>query len=573
MFRRKRGVLQEIAPEEIFLDSSNASDLDKSRFEGKLEQPLSYKTYWSVGVLLAAIVLTLTARAGYLQVIKGTAYASQSAHNSLESTDLFAPRGVITDRNGVVIAQNKELEDGVLTRHYTLPGMGQIIGYVSKPKKDTSGNYYDKSQTGLAGLEAKYDAVLQGTNGRLLVEKDALGKVRSTGEIIPAKGGAALALSVDVNLEKHFITAIKETADRAGYIAGAGVIMDVATGEVLAIASYPSYDPNVMSAGFPADVIEGYSKSNGHPFLDHAVQGVYSPGSIVKPFVAAGALTDGLITPDTVINDQGKIVVPDPFNPGKNYVFNGWKVLGPLTVDKAVAWSSDIFFYTISGGFGSQKGMGIDRLNYWYQQFGFGTPTAIDLPQEAAGLLPTPEWKERVLKEPWYLGDTYFTSIGQYSMQVTPIQAVRAMAAIANGGKLYRPTLLKQDPTVAPAPVATVPVTPDSLDVVRSGMRFGVTGAIAQMLHVPYVSVAAKTGTAQAGTRNQYDNSWILGFFPYEKPKYAFVIVLERGPAGVPEKAAHAMRRFLDLLKQDDSPYIGGSGATATQTATTSNAL
>lgn len=572
MLRRRRTVLQEIAPEEIFLDASNTSDLDKSRFEGKLEQPLSYKTYWSIGVLLTGIVLTLTLRAAYLQVVMGSVYASQSEHNSLESTDLFAPRGIITDRNGVILAQNRELEDGVLTRHYTLPGMGQIIGYVSKPKKDSSGNYYDTSQKGLAGLEAKYDDLLQGKNGKLLVEKDALGNVRSTGEIIPAKEGTPLVLSIDANLEKHFITAIKETADRANYIAGAGVIMDVDTGEVLAIASHPSYDPNVMSAGFPAEVIEGYNKSDGHPFLDHAVQGVYSPGSIVKPFVSAGALTDGLITPNTVINDQGKIVVPDPYNPGKSYSFTGWKVLGPVNVAEAIAWSSDIYFYTISGGFGSQKGMGIDRLNYWYEQFGFGAATGIDLPQEASGLLPTPEWKKRVLKEPWYLGDTYFTSIGQYSMQVTPIQAVRAVAAVANGGKLYRPTLLKQDPKARPTPVATVPVTPASLEVAQAGMRLAVTEAIAQMLHVPYLTVAAKTGTAQAGTRNQYDNSWILGFFPYEKPKYAFVIVLERGPAGVPEKAAHAMRRFLDLLKQDDSPYVGGSGVTPTQTATTSAA-
>lgn len=560
-WRRRRRTPLEVAPEDIFLDASNTGDFDQARFEGRLEKPLSERTYHAIGITLAAILCVLGARAGYLQLVEGSAYALRSARNSLEATEVFAPRGVITDRNGVPLVQNTHAINGSLTREYLLPSMGQIIGYVSHPKRDSKGNFYDVEQRGVAGLELQYNDLLQGVNGQVLVERDALGAVHSSGTIVPAIEGTKLELSVDLALQKHLAHAIQSVAEDKGFIAGSGAVLDAHTGEVLALVSYPSYDPNVMSKGGPAETIAAYNTSPGHPFLDHAVQGVYAPGSIVKPFIAAGALTDGIVTRDTVINDPGSISRDDPYNPGKKYVFRGWKALGPMTVESAIAWSSDIYYYTISGGHGDFKGMGIDRLAEWYRLFGFGTPTGIDLPEEAAGRIPTPEWKERVIGEPWYLADTYFTSIGQYATQVTPIQAVRATASLINGGRIIEPTLRKRPPGTPPEIVSTVPVSPETLAIVRSGMRMTVTSALAQQLNVPYVSVAGKTGTAETGNRNQYDNSWIIGFFPYEEPKYAFVVVLERGPAGSGSQAVNAMRKFLDLLHADDSVYVGGKGA------------
>jgi len=441
-----------------------------------------------------------------------------------------------------------------------MPQMGQIIGYVSYPKKDSSGHYYDTEITGVAGLEAEYNEVLTGTNGRVLVEKDAVGDVRSSGMIVPPRDGSPLTLTVDASLERHFAEAIARTADTAGFIAGAGVIMDVHTGDVHAIVSYPSYDPNVMSNGSPVATIASYNTSQGHPFLDHAVQGVYVPGSIVKPIVAAGALTDGVITPQTQINDPGRLAVPDPYHPGKTYYYNGWRALGIVDVSKAIAWSSDVFFYTVGGGFGDQRGLGIDRLDHWYSAFGLGHTTGIDLPGEASGVIPSPAWKAATFKEPWYLGDTYFTSIGQYGTLVTPIQMVRAAAAIANGGTLVQPRML-----VAGTPTRTaIDVSSAALTVVRQGMRQSVTGALARALDVPYIEVAAKTGTAQTGVHNEYDNSWVIGFFPYQQPKYAFAVVLERGPSGAGEQSVNVMRALLDSLKRDDSTYVGGSGAPTT---------
>ena len=562
MWRRRKRRDPEIAPDEIFLDASNTTAFDRGRFEGRLEKPLPHSAFASLGAALAFLLLVLAARAWDLEFLQGAAFAAESAHNSLETATLFAPRGIITDRFGTVLADNVERSDGSVARVYPVPALGQIIGYVSYPKKDASGVYYDTAETGVAGLEAEYDGLLAGKNGELLTEKDALGAVRSAGTVIPPEDGKTLRLSIDANLEERFARAIADVAQAQRFIAGGGVIMDVATGEVRAVVSYPSYDPNVMSNGGPASVIAAYSTDPGHPFLDHAVQGVYTPGSIVKPFVASGALTDGLITPSTIIDDPGFLSLPDPYHPGKFFIYKGWKALGPVDVRKAIAWSSDVFFYTVGGGFGGQKGLGIDRLDYWYRAFGLGHTTGIDLPGEAAGVVPSPSWKEATFGEPWYLGDTYHTAIGQYGTQVTPVQMACATAALANGGTLLTPTLLAGQKPRGTA----VPVNASDLAVVRAGMRAGVTSALATAINLPYLAVAAKTGTAQVGSKNQYDNSWVEGFFPYQNPEYSFAVVLERGPSGSGEDAVNVMQELFDALHAEGSTYVGGAGI-ATSTA------
>lgn len=554
--RRRRRGNREIAPEDIFLEAENTGAFDRSRFEGRLEKPLSRATYLATPIVLGVALFGLGARAADLQIRQGDELAAQSANNALEVTPVFAPRGLITDMHGTILVDNEEGENGSVRRRYLYPEMGQIVGYVSYPKKDASGNYYDTTMEGIAGLEREFDEHLAGENGELLVETDALGRVRSSGTRVRAIPGKTLRLSIDADLERHFARAISERAKKTGFIAGAGVILDIHTGEIRAIVSHPSYDPNVMSEGKDAERIASYNTDAGHPFLDHAVAGNYTPGSIVKPFVAAGVLEDGLIAPETKIVDNALLTIPDPYNPGNVYRYTGWKALGPVNLREAIGWSSDIYFYTVGGGFKDQKGLGIERLNHWYRVFGFGAPTGVALAGEASGLLPDPAWKKKTFNEPWYLGDTYFTAIGQYSMQVTPIQAARAAAAVANGGTLYTPILV-----AGTAPVGTqVPVDAQNLEIVRQGMRFTVTGALAQALNFPFVSVAAKTGTAQTGTRNQYDNSWVIGFFPYENPQWAFAVVLERGPEGAGSQAVQVMKDLFVSLHEDNSIYVGGTG-------------
>jgi len=176
--------------------------------------------------------------------------------------------------------------------------------------------------------------------------------------------------------------------------------------------------------------------------------------------------------------------------------------------------------------------------------------------------VPNPDWKQATFNESWYLGDTYFTAIGQYSMQVTPIQMARAIAAVANGGKLFTPTLL-----AGATPAYTeIPISSSALEIAREGMRKGVTQALATAINFPYVSVAAKTGTAQTGVHNQYDNSWVEGFFPYEHPQYAFAVVLERGPQGAGEQSVNVMQELFDSLHAQNSFYVGGT-STSTKLA------
>jgi penicillin-binding protein 2 len=319
----------------------------------------------------------------------------------------------------------------------------------------------------------------------------------------------------------------------------------VNTGELVALTSYPEYDPNVLSSGGPSSVIAGYSTDPRQAYLDRPVSGLYTPGSIVKPEEASGALTDHVITPETVITSNGFISLPNPYDPAHPSIFNDWKALGPLTVRTGIAFSSDVFFYTVGGGFGAQKGLGIDRLDYWFKTFGLTSPTGIQIAGENSGFVPTPAWKLSALKKEWNIGDTYHTAIGQYAMQVTPLEIARAFAAIANGGKLVTPTLLKN-----PQPAGqSIPVDPAALQVVREGMRDGaLEGTSVGLNDLSFVHIAGKTGTAQTGLHNEYYNSWAVGFFPYEHPKYVYVVVMEHGPAGNLNGGVYVMHQFLQNL-------------------------
>jgi penicillin-binding protein 2 len=550
--RRKRRD-PELAPDEIFLDSSNLPDFDQSRLEGRLERPISEKTFAGVTLAIVLLFFALIAQAANLEVVKGGQYAEQSEKNRLRPGVLFAERGAILDRNGVPLVQNMAADDGSVKRVYQTPGFAHLLGYVSYPKKDKSGNYYDTDITGLAGIEAAFNSTLAGKNGTLLVEEDALGKTKSQGTVQPPVNGQNLTLSIDARAQTAFYHAISGLADKIPFQGGTGILMDVNTGEIRALVSYPEYDPNVLSSGGPGDVIASYSTDSRQPYLDRAVSGLYTPGSVVKPLEAAGALTDGIITPDFTIFDTGSISVPNPYDPAHPSIFKDWKAIGTEDLRRAIAYSSDVYFYTVGGGYGAQKGLGIDRLDYWFKTFGLTSPTGIELSREASGFVPTPAWKQQTLKEPWRIGDTYHTAIGQYAMQVTPLEEARAIAAIANGGKLMTPTIIKDKPPVG----ESIAVTPSALQVVREGMRMGATeGTSVGLNDLSFVHIAGKTGTAQLGFHNEFYNSWAVGFFPYENPKYVYVIVMEHGPSGNALGGIYAVHQALSELHQTAPEYF-----------------
>ena len=224
----------------------------------------------------------------------------------------------------------------------------------------------------------------------------------------------------------------------------------------------------------------------------------------------------------------------------------------------ALAVSSDEYFYTIGGGYGGQQGLGINRLDEYARRFGLGTDTGIALLGEVPGVIPTPAWKEEIFgaDDPWRIGNTYHTAIGQYGFQVTPLQAARFTAAVANGGKLLKPQLI-----VGSSPEFEDVGIPDShLKVVREGMRLAVTSnrkdATVKYLNIPGIHIAGKTGTAQTGARNESMNAWFVGFWPAENPHYSVATVLENAPAGTLAGAGPAMLPFFEWLIVNKPEYI-----------------
>ncbi len=561
-WKKKRYYDSEIAPDEIFLDDVNEANLNRDMFEGRLEKPLSANTYLFLAGTLTLLFLGLAWRAWYLQVENGHSFAKQSARNSLEREVLFAKRGVVTDINGVPLITNAQTDLGFVERIYRTPAFSTLLGHVSYPKKDSSGNYYDTTLRGLSGIEAEYDTLLSGKDGTLLVERDALGNIESSGTVVSPKNGDSIALSIDVRVQEAFYSSISSLADRESFLGGGAVFMDVNTGEVHALVSYPEYDSNVLSRGGPSSVIAGYATDKRLPYLNRPVQGLYTPGSTVKPMEAAGALTDGVASPEYTINDtKGYITIPNPYSPDKPNVFVDWKIQGLVDLRHAIAFSSDIYFYIIGGGYKDRAGLGIERLAYWYRSFGFESLTGIDVPGEKSGFVPTPEWKEDVFGESWNIGDTYNTSIGQYSMQVTLVEMARAVGAVANGGILVTPTVRKHLST--PAPNAEpqgerVPITAESLQIVREGMRDAVLEgtAVGLLAYDSLVHLAGKTGTAQTGVNNAFHHSWVVGFFPYEKPKYAYVVMMDRGPSTTVYGGVYIMSEVLSELRQTAPEYF-----------------
>jgi len=331
--------------------------------------------------------------------------------------------------------------------------------------------------------------------------------------------------------------------------------MDVETGELLALTSFPSYDPGVMANGGNVDLINEYNNDDRFPFLNKAVSGVYTPGSVVKPFVAYAALAEGVISPNKQIVSTGQIVIPNPYTPSQPSIFRDWRAHGVMTMREAIAFSSNVYFYEIGGGFGSQEGLGITRMAKYYRLFGLGETTGVNIATENPGVVPDPQWKQETFDDDWRLGDTYFTAIGQYGFQSTPLQILRAYAALANGGKLLTPHVLKDQQ----GEYEDLNLNESYLRIIHEGMRMAVNmdGGTARGLDIKSVAFAAKSGTAEIGAGNAYVNSWISGFWPYEKPKYAFVLMMDRAPRSNSLGAGRIMGDVVRWMEINRPEYLG----------------
>ncbi|MEX2010561.1 MAG: penicillin-binding transpeptidase domain-containing protein, partial [Parcubacteria group bacterium] len=550
--RKIKGKYKDIDPEDIFLDSTNLPGFDTDRFEGRIEEPIGWRTFSAFKVILLVVAILLSGQLINLQVIKGEQFKKISLNNALTRGLIFANRGVIMDRNGVELATNAVRNSGTdfSVRLYTdLKGFAHTVGYLKYPSKDSLGFYYDTEYKGVGGAEKIYNHILTGKNGLKITETNALGIVISESVLEEPEDGRPVTLSLDADLTHKLYSAMEAYGKERGFTGGAGVIMDVETGELIALTSYPEYDANVITDGKNKDAITALLKDPANPFLNRVVSGLYTPGSILKPIVAMAALNEGIITPEKQIYSKGFISIPNPYDPTKSSIFRDWKAHGWTDMRSALAVSSDTYFYAIGGGYEDQRGLGITNINKYFRLFGIDTKTGIELPGESVGLIATPEWKaEKFDGDIWRLGDTYIATIGQYGTQITPLEAVRMTAALANSGSLLVPSIVKGGLPELSRVSGTVNLPERYFQIVREGMREAVTDGTALLLSQPHVTVAAKTGTAELGVRKDRINSWSVGFFPYENPRYAFAVIMERGPAENTLSASYVMRQVLDYM-------------------------
>lgn len=550
----------EIAPDEIFIDSSNLPSFDTDQFEGRMEQPLSRRTSIVFVSVFALIALTFVGRASYLQLWEGTAYAALSENNRLSHEYVFADRGTIVDRRGVDLVHDSHVEGSDYPNRIYAPygGLAHVIGYAKAPQKDSSGVYYQDRYVGAEGLERTLDERLRGENGLKIQETDAKGRVISESTIAAPKHGETIALSIDAELTQTTYNALAARVEESGFRGGAAAVMDLETGELLALTSYPAYSPQTMTDRRDQAAIRAYLSDTRQPFLNRATLGAFTPGSIMKPYFALAALHEGTISPNKSILSTGALSVPNPYDPSKPTVFRDWKAHGWVDMREAIAVSSNVYFFTVGGGFADQQGLGIDRIEKYARLFGFGSKTGATLFPEEDGTVPSIKWKEELFPDdPWRVGDTYNTSIGQYGFQVTPLQALRAVSVIATRGTLITPTIIQGE--VGARETGSVPITDSEYQVIFEGMRRGAqTGGTAQALNVNYVNIAAKTGTAELDSAKRYVNSWVTGFFPYEKPRYAFVLLLERGPYKNLYGAPGVMRTVFDWMLYNRPELLAG---------------
>ena len=429
-----------------------------------------------------------------------------------------------------------------------------LIGYVGKinakeyQEKKLEGYLYNDS-TGKTGLEQVYETNLRGKFAERQVEVDARGIVKKIFGEKDALPGENLILNVDAGLQQKLYESLTQRLRVLNRRKAAAIVMNPQTGQIMAYLSLPSYDNNAFAEGITSEDYQKLVTDKDLPLFNRAIGGTYPPGSTVKPMVAAAALEEKVITPNTVINDEGQIVVKNVFG-GPDYYFIGFRriALGLLTVRKAIALSSDVFFYIVGGGHDLEKiqGLGIAKLAEFYRKFGLGKKLGIDLPGEQDGLVPDPEWKKQYfgddpIASKWYLGDTYHVSIGQGDLLASPLQVLSWISAVANGGKIYKPYIVDRiednDKYVIkkfePEIIGDVGISRETLGVVKEGMRQAVLEGTAKSLGALPITSAAKTGTAQFDAKHpERSHAWFTAFAPYENPQIAIVVLIEDGGEG-----------------------------------------
>jgi penicillin-binding protein 2 len=624
--------------------------LNQGAFEGRQDVQSRLVILRVVAIVLFA---ALAVAFWVLQVVQHEKYGAWADKNYLRTIPLRAPRGVLYDRNGRVLVENRdsftiaflrertanlntaitrladalglpedevrepiqraiarrdpafrpipvvqhatlsqviavrarklELPEVVIqqvpTRQYPTDGVAaHLFGYVGEIQDQQIGRPEFAgldvgALVGQSGVERIYNPRLQGQDGRLTVVVNSVGReIEPLGQDDPVEG-ERMQLSIDYDLQKSLEDAFKF----AGY-GGSGVALDPATGEILALTSLPSYDPNVFAGGIDRKAWSGLIQDPLRPMTNRLIQGTYSPGSTFKIIMAIAGLEEGVITPDTKFYCPGHATF-------YGHTFKCHRAGGHGTVDlrHAIEQSCNVYFYNVGDR------LGIDRIYKYAAMFGLVGKTGIDLPGEVESLVPSTEWKQRTFKEKWYAGETISVAIGQGAVSVTPLSLATMMATVANGGTLLTPHLAKAfdlgdgkgwQPFVPPAPRSRLTISQEQIQAVRDGLWMVVNAAgTGGRARIVGYDVAGKTGTAQvvsnqnkalAASRGMdtRDNGWFVFFAPRDNPQIAGMIMAEHsehGPNAAPI-AKHLIETFFAKKEGRPLPVLPNAVKAGAQT-------
>ena len=607
------------------------------------QQSVEFKRRFMIFFVAISLALSLIIiRLVYLQIVRGDEFRQKSENNSVRLRKIRPPRGLIMDVNRQVLVENqpsfdiffapnrirdiesviKKLKELYAARYTSfssdlsqaeqarpfapvrldrnvsrekvaivetnvldLPGVfvevtpiryyhngpmiSHIVGYTGEItekelEKEASEYYGSGDMVGKYGLERYLDAYLKGKNGAEQIEVNVLGrKVKGIGMIAPESGYNAV-LTIDSLSQQTAWNAMEGKT-------GAAVALNVRDGSILALVSSPSFDSNLFNGGISFASWEKLSNDPAHPMENRAVTGQYPPGSTYKLVVAAAALQEGLITPEKTILCTGTYEVG-------NRVFRCWQKdgHGGVNLHRAIVESCDVYFYTLG------KMLGVDKIAWYARQFGFGSVTGVDLPREKNGLVPTKEWKMNRLAEPWQLGETISVAIGQGYNLVTPIQLANAYAALANGGTLLRPHIIKSIETAdgkvvkefGAQKINTLPLSQENMALLSYGLWGAVNerGGTGSALRRAAEDICGKTGTAQViglpedekarrakKIANEYrDHALFACFGPYKNPEIAVAVIMENAGHGG-SAAAPVARKIIDAYFARKAKESGGS--------------
>jgi penicillin-binding protein 2 len=410
-----------------------------------------------------------------------------------------------------------------------------VVGYLSeidhwRLTKLQDYGYKTKDIVGFGGIEEKYDYYLRQEDGGTSVEVDHQGRFTRVLGVRPPLKGKDIQLTIDWRVQKIAEDALE---DRKGAV----VILAPDTGEVIACASGPGFDPSIFVNKSHAAMGSIMNDPNA-PLMNRAITGTYPPGSVFKLVGASAGLETNKITPSTTYHCPGSLQVG-------SRAFKCWSTHGDQDLIQGIAHSCDVYFYSVGLALGGQN------IHDYALKFGMGKPTGIELPYESSGSVPNPFWKRMYKFQKWYDGDTANLVIGQGELLTSPLQLCRLMSVFANGGKLVTPYIIKgidgQDVRTSHQKISSMRLRPNTVDKVRAGLREVVTAGTANVLADSPVSVAGKTGTAQ--TSDEKTHAWFSGFFPFEKPRYAICVFLERGGHGY--SAVVVSKNIIEAMAQE----------------------